>query len=134
MGPRAVEAAIKKWGRLDAIVVNHGGLEPVKKIAEASVGEWKDAFDSGVFGGVGLVSLRLGIPLLLLFVLGFVPSVCVFLLAASLLVFVHKTPPNTPSPTDTSLPPLPTRDFRAHPPRILWRLCDPLRWLGLLRR
>jgi NADP-dependent 3-hydroxy acid dehydrogenase YdfG len=56
MGSRAVDAAIKKWGRLDAIVVNHGGLDPVKKIAESSVGEWKDAFDSGVFGGVGLVS------------------------------------------------------------------------------
>jgi NADP-dependent 3-hydroxy acid dehydrogenase YdfG len=57
LGPKAVELAIKKWGRLDAIVVNHGGLEPVKRVGDASVEEWRAAFDSGVFGGVGLVSL-----------------------------------------------------------------------------
>jgi len=29
---KAVELAMGRWGRLDALIVNHGGLDPVKKV------------------------------------------------------------------------------------------------------
>jgi NAD(P)-dependent dehydrogenase (short-subunit alcohol dehydrogenase family) len=56
LAARAVHLAVERWGRLDALVVNHGSLEPVKKVADASVAEWRAAFEGGVFSVVGLVS------------------------------------------------------------------------------
>jgi hypothetical protein len=37
-------------------VCNHGGLEPVKKVADSTPEEWREAFGGNVFGVVGLVS------------------------------------------------------------------------------
>lgn len=54
---KAVDLAIERWGRLDGLVVNHGTLDPVKKIADGSVEEWKKAYDINVFSAIGLVSL-----------------------------------------------------------------------------
>jgi NAD(P)-dependent dehydrogenase (short-subunit alcohol dehydrogenase family) len=56
LAKKAVELAHARWGRLDALVVNHGGLDPVKKVADSSAEEWRAAFDGNVFGVVGLVS------------------------------------------------------------------------------
>ena len=53
---RAVEIAIERWGRIDGVVVNHGTLDPVKKVADADVDEWRKAFDINVFSGIKLVS------------------------------------------------------------------------------
>jgi NAD(P)-dependent dehydrogenase (short-subunit alcohol dehydrogenase family) len=36
--------------------VNHGSLDPVKKIADSSVEEWRKGFDVNVFSAIGLVS------------------------------------------------------------------------------
>jgi NADP-dependent 3-hydroxy acid dehydrogenase YdfG len=57
LASKAVNLALERWGRLDGLVVNHGSLEPVKKIADGSVEEWKRAFEGNVFSAVGLVSL-----------------------------------------------------------------------------
>lgn len=59
LAPKAVEQALHRWGRLDALIVNHGSLEPVKKVGESSVEEWKDAFDLNVFSAVGLIQAAL---------------------------------------------------------------------------
>lgn len=53
---QAVELALSRWGRLDAVVVNHGSLDPVGKIGEGSVEGWRRAFEVNVFSAVGLVS------------------------------------------------------------------------------
>jgi hypothetical protein len=53
---KAVGLAVERWGRLDGLVVNHGTLDPVKKISDGSVEEWRKAFDVNVFSAVGLVS------------------------------------------------------------------------------
>lgn len=50
-----MKIALDRWGRLDALIVNHGALDPVKKVGEATVEEWRRAFDGNVFGGVALV-------------------------------------------------------------------------------
>ncbi|KAH9877570.1 hypothetical protein IAQ61_002937, partial [Plenodomus lingam] len=55
----AVERVLRRWGRLDALVVNHGGLEPVRKVGESSVEEWRAAFDRNVFGGLSFIQAAL---------------------------------------------------------------------------
>ncbi|EAT90750.1 hypothetical protein HBH56_190650 [Parastagonospora nodorum] len=56
---KAVELALGRWGRLDALIVNHGGLDPVKKVADSTAEEWRSAFDVNVFSAVGLVQASL---------------------------------------------------------------------------
>lgn len=56
---RAVEIALERWGRIDGVVVNHGTLDPVKKVADSSVEEWREAFGVNVFGGLALIQAAL---------------------------------------------------------------------------
>ena len=56
---KAVELANSRFGRLDALIVNHGALDPVKKVAEATAEEWRRAFDINVFSALSLVSTPL---------------------------------------------------------------------------
>ncbi|KAI9688742.1 MAG: hypothetical protein M1822_001099 [Bathelium mastoideum] len=46
---------MSRWGRVDGLVVNHGVLDPVKRISESFVAEWKEAFDINVFGSLALI-------------------------------------------------------------------------------
>ncbi|KAF2262609.1 NAD(P)-binding protein [Lojkania enalia] len=55
----AVELALSRWGRLDGLIVNHGTLEPVKKVADASVEEWRRGFDVNVFSAIALIQASL---------------------------------------------------------------------------
>lgn len=55
LGAKAVELAASRWGRLDALIVNHGTLEPVKKVADTEPQEWRETFDVNVFSAVSLV-------------------------------------------------------------------------------
>lgn len=51
----AVVQAVATYGRLDGVIVNHGVLEPVARVADADVDAWKAAFNVGFFGVVSLV-------------------------------------------------------------------------------
>ncbi|KAJ1922006.1 hypothetical protein H4219_000353 [Mycoemilia scoparia] len=51
---RIVNTAVEKFGRIDGLVNNAGALEPVKKIANCSVEEWKRHFDINVFAVMDL--------------------------------------------------------------------------------
>ncbi|KAF2788482.1 NAD(P)-binding protein [Melanomma pulvis-pyrius CBS 109.77] len=55
LNEKAVELALSRWGRLDALIVNHGTLEPVRRIAEVDLGEWERGFRSNVGSAVGLI-------------------------------------------------------------------------------
>lgn len=57
IGKKAADLAAATWNRLDGLVVNHGVLEPVKKICDTDAEEWRAAFDVNVFSGVALVYL-----------------------------------------------------------------------------
>ncbi|KAL5115735.1 hypothetical protein ACEQ8H_006343 [Pleosporales sp. CAS-2024a] len=59
LATQAVEAAVRQWGRVDALIVNHGSLEPVRKVGESSVEEWRGAFEGNVFSAVGFVQAAL---------------------------------------------------------------------------
>ena len=54
-GPKAVELAKSKWDKLDALVINHGVLEPVERIATSDVEDWRKTFDINFFSAVSLV-------------------------------------------------------------------------------
>ena len=54
-GQHVVDAALARWGRLDGLVVNHGVLEPVQRVADADLEEWRRAFDVNLFSAVALV-------------------------------------------------------------------------------
>jgi len=55
LGQKAVDAAVSRWGGLDGLIVNHGRLEPVERIADADLDEWKGAFDVNYFSAVAMV-------------------------------------------------------------------------------
>lgn len=55
LGQKAVDLAVKSFGRLDGLVLNHGGLGQVGKIAEADPEQWKQGFDVNFFSLVAFV-------------------------------------------------------------------------------
>lgn len=54
---RAVGLAIERWGRVDGLVINHGTVSPVARIADANVDEWTEGFNINVASAVRLVNL-----------------------------------------------------------------------------
>jgi len=40
-------------------VVNHGAVEPVQKVVDADLNEWKEAFDLNVFSAIAMVGSAL---------------------------------------------------------------------------
>lgn len=56
LGGRAVELAISSFGRLDALVVNHGTLGKVSKIADCEISDFQTTMDVNFVGAVAIVS------------------------------------------------------------------------------
>lgn len=52
----ALAGAFGGKGKLDGLVLNHGVLDPVSKVEDANVEEWKEGFMINFFSGVALVS------------------------------------------------------------------------------
>lgn len=55
IGQKAVDLALKSFGRLDGMVLNHGILGQVGKIAEADPQQWKHGFDVNFISLVAFV-------------------------------------------------------------------------------
>lgn len=49
------ELAVKTYGRLDGLVVNHGALSPMKRIADSTPEEWSKLYDANLFSAVAFV-------------------------------------------------------------------------------
>lgn len=56
LGQKAADLAKSKWNRLDGVIVNHGILDPVKRVANVEAEEWRNLFDVNVFSAIALVS------------------------------------------------------------------------------
>jgi NADP-dependent 3-hydroxy acid dehydrogenase YdfG len=56
---KIAELATSTWGRIDGLVINHGILDPVKRISEFDADEWRKAFDINVFSAIALVRARI---------------------------------------------------------------------------
>ncbi|KAJ4993038.1 oxidoreductase C30D10.05c [Stagonosporopsis vannaccii] len=54
-----VSVANTRFGRLDSLIINHGALDPVKKIADSTPDEWRKAYDINVFSAIGMVQAAL---------------------------------------------------------------------------
>lgn len=57
LGQKAHELATSTWKRLDGLIVNHGILDPVKRVGQTAGEEWRHCFDVNVFSAVSLVGL-----------------------------------------------------------------------------
>lgn len=55
LGQTAVDLALKSFGRLDGLVLNHGVLGQVDNIAAADIEQWKHGFDVNLFSLVAFV-------------------------------------------------------------------------------
>lgn len=53
---RAAGLATSEFGQIDGLVINHGQLSPVTRIADSNVEEWKNSFDISFFSAIELVS------------------------------------------------------------------------------
>lgn len=62
LAQKAVDLAIKSFGRLDGLVLNHGTLGQVGKVAEADPQQWKQGFDINFISLVAFV--KAGAPAL----------------------------------------------------------------------
>lgn len=62
LGQKLVKLGISKFQRLDSVIVNHATVEPVMRLADSSVHEWKKAYDVNFFSAVSI--LQTAIPYL----------------------------------------------------------------------
>ncbi|KAF1987193.1 NAD(P)-binding protein [Aulographum hederae CBS 113979] len=58
-GTEAVDLAMQEWKKLDGLILNHGTLDPVKRIKDFEYDEWKNAFDVNVFSAIALMKAAL---------------------------------------------------------------------------
>ncbi|KAI0994070.1 hypothetical protein K3495_g14113 [Podosphaera aphanis] len=57
IGRQAVTKILTVFGSLDALILNHGTLSPMKRLADSNPAEWQSAFDVNFFSAVGFVCL-----------------------------------------------------------------------------
>ena len=59
LGQKAVDLATNYWQRLDGLVINHGVLDPVKRLADSTAEEWRASFDINFFSAIAMVKAAL---------------------------------------------------------------------------
>lgn len=59
VGEKAVDVATKQFQRLDGLIVNHGVLDPVKRVKDSSAEAWRAAFDVNFFSAVAMAQAAL---------------------------------------------------------------------------
>ena len=57
LGKQVVELAHQEFGQLDGLIINHGMLAPVERVANSSVEEWKRHFDVNLFSAIPIVCI-----------------------------------------------------------------------------
>ncbi|KAI0803802.1 short-chain dehydrogenase [Xylaria sp. FL0064] len=55
VAPRIVESALKAFGKIDGVVLNHSTVSPIKKIFDSDAEEWRQTFDTNFFSVLALV-------------------------------------------------------------------------------
>ncbi|KAI4223497.1 MAG: hypothetical protein L6R36_005376 [Xanthoria steineri] len=59
LGQKAVELATSKWGRVDSMVLNHGVLGPIDRIANNDPKDWSSCFNVNIFSSVAFITAAL---------------------------------------------------------------------------
>lgn len=57
VGPKAVSAALEAFSRINGLILNHGALNPVKRISDSTPEEWRAAYDVNFFSAIAFVSI-----------------------------------------------------------------------------
>lgn len=63
------EFAVKTFGRLDGIVINHAVIGPIKRLVNSSIEEWSQVYNANLFSALALVGLNLARPTKLLLIM-----------------------------------------------------------------
>lgn len=58
--PQVIKLAVEKFGRLDGLILNHGTLGAVKKIADLDVSDWQECFQTNFFSAA--MAAKFAIP------------------------------------------------------------------------
>ncbi|ORY67264.1 short-chain dehydrogenase [Pseudomassariella vexata] len=53
--PQIIKAALEAFGKINGMVINHGVLTPVTRIADSNAEEWRRAYDINVMSAVALL-------------------------------------------------------------------------------
>lgn len=59
IGSQAVAKALEVFGRLDGMIINHGSVSPIKRIADSDPKEWLAAFDVNFFSALAFIQSAL---------------------------------------------------------------------------
>ncbi|KAL9125196.1 MAG: hypothetical protein Q9217_005567 [Psora testacea] len=59
LAQNSVDLALKQFGQLDGLVINHGAMFGVKKVGDCDIGEWRKMFDINFFSAVALTKAAL---------------------------------------------------------------------------
>lgn len=59
LAEEAVKLAMSKWQQLHGLVINHGMLDPITRIADADVDAWVAAYEVNFFSAVALIKAAL---------------------------------------------------------------------------
>ncbi|KAL9596550.1 MAG: hypothetical protein Q9219_005728 [cf. Caloplaca sp. 3 TL-2023] len=59
LGEKAVDMSVSKWGKLDGMVLNHGVLGPVDRIANNHPEDWRSCFDVNLFSSIAFITAAL---------------------------------------------------------------------------
>ncbi|KAK6820710.1 short-chain dehydrogenase [Apiospora arundinis] len=55
VAPKIIESAKKAFGKIDGLVINHGTLTPLTRLADTNIEEWRTAYNINVLSAVALV-------------------------------------------------------------------------------
>ncbi|CAD6501598.1 BgTH12-01848 [Blumeria graminis f. sp. triticale] len=61
VGPRAVAKAVEVFGSLHGLIINHGSVSPIKRLADSDPQEWRAAFDVNFFSAVAFIQPALSV-------------------------------------------------------------------------
>ena len=56
LGEKAVDLTLQQFGKLDGVIVNHGVLDPVTRVADSSAEDWRDAYNINFFSAVSIAT------------------------------------------------------------------------------
>lgn len=59
LGRQIVDLALERFGKLHGVIINHGVLDPVKRLADSTAEEWRAAFDINFFSAVSIAKAAL---------------------------------------------------------------------------
>ncbi|KUJ09839.1 NAD(P)-binding protein [Mollisia scopiformis] len=55
VGPKVISQAIKSFSRIDGLIINHGTLSPVKRVADTTAAEWQSAYNINLFSAIAFI-------------------------------------------------------------------------------